>query len=80
VLESESVFDIHHYSLLYKPCWPSKPFACARVDHTSILPLPSLEKVYGQLLIRSILVRLFSFEVLLKKYIKSCSKKKIKNR
>jgi hypothetical protein len=53
VLESESVLDIHHYSLLYKPCWPSKPSACAQADHTSkgesifftVLPLPSPEKV-----------------------------------
>jgi hypothetical protein len=35
MLESEFVLDIHRYSLLYKPCWPSKPFASARVDHTS---------------------------------------------
>jgi hypothetical protein len=83
VLESEPVLDIHHYSLLYTPCWsisyfrvwldlvlqskynfclspsrpllpqfeytfcltPSKPSACVRGDHTSILPLPSPEKV-----------------------------------
>jgi hypothetical protein len=54
VLEYESMLDIHHYSLLYKPCWLSKPSACARVDHTSerervsfftVVPLPSPEKV-----------------------------------
>jgi hypothetical protein len=39
--------------LLYKPCWPSKPSACAQAGHTSkgesifftVLPLPSPEKV-----------------------------------
>jgi hypothetical protein len=35
VLESEFVLDIHHYSLLYTPFWPSKPSACVRVNHTS---------------------------------------------
>jgi len=57
VLESESVLDIDHYSLLYKLCWPSTPCTCVRVDHTSErerereylfftdLPLPSREKV-----------------------------------
>jgi hypothetical protein len=46
------VLDIHHYSLLYTPCWLSKPSACVRVENTSerdsfftILPLPSPEKV-----------------------------------
>jgi hypothetical protein len=54
------VLDIHNYSLLYTPCWPSKSSGCVRVDHTSererdkkvcqdlfftILPLPSLKKV-----------------------------------
>jgi hypothetical protein len=49
------VLDIHHYSLLYTPCWPSKLSACVRGDHTfereresiffTVLPLPSQEKV-----------------------------------
>ena len=48
------MLDIHHYSLLYTPCWPNKPYACVRVDHTSerervsfftVLPLPSPKKV-----------------------------------
>jgi hypothetical protein len=75
VLESESVLDIHHYSFLYKPCWSSKPFVYARVDHTS-----ERERESDQLLIRSILVLLFSFEVPLKNIKKSCSKKKKKKK
>jgi hypothetical protein len=71
VLESEYVLDIHHYSLLYKPCWPSKPFTCARVNHTS-------ERESGQLLIRSILVLLFSFEVPLKNIKKMLQQKEEK--
>jgi hypothetical protein len=54
-MNPESVLDIHHYSLLYIPCWPNKPSTCVRVDHTSereregifftILPLPSPKNV-----------------------------------
>jgi hypothetical protein len=68
-----SVLDIHHYSLLCTPCWPSKPYACVRVDHTSErvrervsfftgLPLPSLEKVCVVSCSLEV-VLLFSFEV-----------------
>jgi hypothetical protein len=71
VLESEYVLDIHHYSLLYKPCWPSKPFTCARVNHTS-------ERESAQLLIRSILVLLFSFKVPLKNIKKMLQQKEEK--
>jgi hypothetical protein len=96
VLESESVLDIHHYSLLYKPCWPCKPFASARVDHTSererellykpkdlfllFYPHPLRKSVCGQLLIRNILVLLFSFEVPLKISKKKLQQKEEKNR
>jgi hypothetical protein len=83
VLEYESMLDIHHYSLLYKPCWLSKPSACARVDHTSeresiffyrCTPTLSGKSVCGKFLIRSILVLLFNFEVP-EKNIKNSKKK-----
>jgi hypothetical protein len=89
VLESESVLDIHHYSLLYKPCWLSRPSICARVDHTSerareldytlflpFYPYPLQKSVCGKLLITSSSVLLFSFEVPWKNIKKNSKKKK----
>jgi hypothetical protein len=61
---------------------PSRPYILLRERESffTISPLPSPEKVCGQLLIRSILVLLFSFEVPWTKKLskKSCSKKKEK--
>jgi hypothetical protein len=96
VLESESVLDIHHYKLLYTPCWSSliRPCAPIRVNLLLVLkqtillreresiffyrftPTLSGKSVCGKVLIRSILVLLFSSEVPLKKYEKRYRKKK----
>jgi hypothetical protein len=58
---------------------PSKPSACVRGDHTSsfyrFTPTLSRKSVCDQLLIRNILVLLFSFEVPLKKLSKKVAKK-----
>jgi hypothetical protein len=58
--------------LLYTPCWPSKLFACVQKHHTSG------KSVCGKLLIRSILVLLFSFEVPWKNNQKNIQQKKNK--
>jgi hypothetical protein len=62
---------------------PSKPSACVRGDHTSsfyrFTPTLSRKSVCDQLLIRNILVLLFSFEVPLKKIIKKSCKKAKRN-
>jgi hypothetical protein len=39
VLESESVLDIHHYSLLYTPCWSSLIRPCAPIRVNLLLVL-----------------------------------------
>jgi hypothetical protein len=80
------MLDIHHYSLLYTPCWPSKLFASAQGDHTSerervscfyhFTPTISRKSVCGKFLITSILVLLFSLEVPWKKYQKNTAKNK----
>jgi hypothetical protein len=63
----------------------SKPSACVQGDHSCVRGDHTFERdrksVCGQLLIRSILVLLFSFEVPLTKKLskKSCSKKKQKD-
>jgi hypothetical protein len=65
VLEYESMLDIHHYSLLYKPCWLSRSYFREResIFFYRCTPTLSGKSVCGKFLIRSILVLLFNFEV-----------------